>query len=180
MSDSDDCIPELDSSDESDDEQADKPGQQVQQVQEESGQADQQAEDDSAHKRPARRQDWETIGIWDPHSESEQFIRDEILRIANEKMDLGGITQVRHLKSSETDLGLWKLRDQVVTQEGTTKLIRYRCPLSVRCKCNALLKIVYGPSQTTMLQSEMHDAASHAPGKDTSKFLTWQQKNEVV
>ena len=120
MSDSDEDVPDLASSDESDDEPADKQVQQDQHVQEEPEEAVQQEVDDSAHKRPARRQDWETIGSWDPHAEREQFIRDEILRIANEKMDLGGITQVRHLKSSETDLGLWKLRDQVVTQAATS------------------------------------------------------------
>ena len=126
MSDSDNEIPELQSSDNSDDEQADMQDQQDQQDQQDPSELVEQPDETLAQKRQARRHNWETIDSWDSHSESDQFIRDEFLRIANEKMALGVFTHVKHLKSAPMDLSLWKLRDHLSTQEGHTKIIRYR------------------------------------------------------
>ena len=110
--------------------------------------------EDALGPAKARRQlrSWVEIGRWDPTAETEDFIKADILRIAKEKMQEGGIEHIKHLKSHETDLGYWKQRDQ--HKAGNTMIVRYRCPLNCRCKCNALLKVDYGPSRTTMFMSE--------------------------
>lgn len=138
------------------------------------------ADEDASALEKTKRQfrAWEEIGRWDPTAESDEYIKSEIKRIADEKMKEGGIEHIKHLRSSPTDLGSWKQRDQHMA--GDTMIVRYRCPLNCRCHCKALLKIEYGPSRTTMFMSEMHTPASHAPEKDKSKYLKWQQKQEVV
>lgn len=134
--------------------------------------------DDASGQSKPRRQyrSWLEIGRWDPTSETDDHIKAEILRIAREKMQEGGIEHIKHLKSHESDLGHWKERDHHTS--GNISIVRYRCPLSCRCKCNALLKVEYGPSRTIMFMSDMHTPASHE--QDQARYLKWQQKQEVV
>ena len=138
-------------------------------------------EDDSIApptKKSRKSRVWEIIGEWDLTAERDDFVDAEIIRIANEKMAEGGIRKLRTFKHSDTDLGYWKERDRHSTPGQSTLIIRYRCPLSVRCKCPALLRLTKTSTRITLEQSEMHKEDDHST--DNSKFLTWQQRESVV
>jgi hypothetical protein len=136
-----------------------------------------EAEAASAVKGRRVMREWELLGSWDPTTEDPEYIQSELERIATDKMAAGGITKVTFLKPSDTDLGQWKLKDEFKSAESGSKVTRYRCPLQVRCKCPALLKVVHSPSRVQMFMSQMHVPESHAV--DKAKFLNWKQKNEV-
>ena len=123
--------------------------------------------------------EWEILGSWDPTTEESSFINSELERIATEKMAAGGITKLAYLRTSATDLGQWKVKDVFESSETGSKIIRYQCPLKTRCKCPALLKVVHSQTLVRIFMSQMHDTESHAADKDKSKYLNWQQKNEV-
>ena len=135
---------------------------------------------EDAAPRKSKRQErvWEEITSWDPTTEDIQVIHSELERIAREKMAISGITKLLHLKVLPSDLGMWKLKDMFESTESGSKVLRYRCPLSVRCKCPALLKVIHTTRSIRMLMSSMHGVESHA--QDTSKYLKWHQKDEVV
>jgi hypothetical protein len=136
-----------------------------------------EAEAASAVKGRRVMREWELIGSFDPKSENAEYIQSELERIATEKMAAGGIVKLAYLKHSDTDLGQWKVKDVFASAESGSKITRYRCPLLVRCKCQALLKVVQSATLVQIFMSQMHDPESHAV--DKSKYLNWKHKNEV-
>ena len=126
-------------------------------------------------RRPER--DWELIGEWNPTTEDKDFIDAEIARIAKEKLAEGGITKLHSNRAKSTDLSLRKQRDSWPVSETTGVL---RCPLSSRMKCRALLKVDRRDHLVQMFMSEMHTVESHAPAKDSGKYLKLHQKELVA
>ena len=128
-------------------------------------------------KRPER--DWELIGRWNPATDDKAFIDAEIARIAKEKMAVCCVTKLHLTKSKPTDLSMWKLWDTWPVSD-TSFVHRYRCPLSSRFKCPALLKIERRDTVVQMFESKMHTVESHDPGKDRGKYLKHHQKELVT
>jgi hypothetical protein len=57
----------------------------------------------------------------------------------------------------------------------TTYTNVYMCPLETRFGCSCQLRVANSPTGTTLEMRGTHDAMSHAPEKDQSKFLKLQQ-----
>jgi hypothetical protein len=132
--------------------------------------AAQEANSDSSESEAAsavkgRRvmREWELIGSWDPTTENADYIRSELERIATEKMAAGVISKLAlaHVEKLKTDLGQWKETNWFQSIESGTKIFRYRCPLQVRCKCPALLKVVDSTVLVRMFMSQMHSPQMH-------------------
>jgi hypothetical protein len=70
-----------------------------------------------------------------------KFIKNEIARLAKEKIAEGSISSLFSRKKKDTDFSGWKYKDRFINPD--TGLTQYRCPLDVRFKCLALLKTVH-------------------------------------
>jgi len=130
-------------------------------------------------KRRSRHRVWERLGQWDPTTVDAEVIKDEIARLAKEKMAEGGITSLLSRKKKATDLSGWKYKDRFINPDTGLTVVRYRCPLDIRFKCPALLKTVHTQGGVELYMSEMHGIESHVPAKDTGKFLKFHQM-EVI
>ena len=69
------------------------------------------------------------------------------------------------------------MKDVFTSAESGSRITRLRCPLLVRCNCQALLKVVHSDTLVQIFMSQMHGPESHAV--DKSKYLNWKHKNEV-
>jgi hypothetical protein len=71
-----------------------------------------------------------------------------------------------------TDVGLWKLQRAEYYNSRTDEWIRvYQCPMSYRCKCPALCRIISGKDHKRLEFFGTHDENSHA--NDASKNLKY-------
>ena len=107
-------------------------------------------------------------------------IESELLRLAQEQMQLGAISSLRTFKAHDTDLGLWKVKDVYKNPNSSTTITRYRCPLNFRCKCKAMLRITRSGTKVIFEVADMHGPETHAPKKDKSKYLKWEQRESVA
>lgn len=140
------------------------------------------APEDSAEPMRRKRtpREWTVIGEWNHHDEQKHFIESEILKLAKEQMQLGGITKLLTIKTASDDLWYWKVHDRTESTSSGSKIIRYRCPFSARCKCPAMLRLTETHMLTFLESSNMHTLDSHGVEKDTSKHLKWQQKEGIA
>jgi hypothetical protein len=136
-------------------------------------------QDEEAAKPKRKNRVWELLGRWDPTTVDAEVIDNEIERIAQAKITEGGINSLLSRKRKETDLGGWKHKDIFVNPSTGFTVNRYRCPLSVRFKCQALLKTVRTEAAVELYMSEMHSVDAHVPAKDTGKYLKFHQM-EVI
>jgi hypothetical protein len=81
-------------------------------------------------------------------------------------------------KQLDTDVGLWKLRRAEYYNSRTDEWIRvYKCPMSYRCKCKALVRIIARKDYKLLEFYGTHDENSHA--NDNSKKLKYNQIDAI-
>ena len=130
-------------------------------------------------KRKSQERVWESMEQWDRTILDDEFINNEIARLAKEKIAEGGISSLFSRKKKDTDLSCWKYKDRFINPDTGLTVCRYRCPLDARFKCLALLKTVHTQGQVEMYMADMHGMDSHVPEKDTGKYLKFHQM-EVI
>ena len=130
-------------------------------------------------KRKSLNRVWVLLGQWDRTTHDNEFINNEIARLAKEKLVEGGISSLNSRKKKDTDLSGWKYKDRFSNPDTGLTVVRYRCPLSARFKCPALLKTVHSQGRVELYASAMHGIDAHLPAKDSGKFLKFHQM-EVI
>ena len=105
----------------------------------------------------------------------DEGIKHQVYQEAKKMMEQSGLCKLAPFKPKHADLHLWKRKVGWGSDRDTTYTNIYMCPLETRFGCSCQLRVTNSPAGTTLEMRGTHDATSHAPEKDQSKFLKLQQ-----
>jgi hypothetical protein len=105
----------------------------------------------------------------------DEEIKHHVYQEEKKIMEQSGLCKLATSKPKHTDLHLWKRKVGWGSDKDTPYTNIYMCPLETRFGCTCQLRVTNSPAGTTLEMRGTHDATSHAPEKDQSKFLELQQ-----
>ncbi len=105
----------------------------------------------------------------------EDEIKLELLRAANGIVETSRMYKLPGHRSKPTDFGLWKLKRVWSTDDDTTDVHWYKCPMLISFGCQVQIKVIENTHHITLLRRGEHEQNIHAHENDNSKHLKVKQ-----
>jgi hypothetical protein len=152
----------------------------LEKVAEEEKSDDEEEEQVTKKKRTLKRdtREWTVVLSLQTGDESgfdDEEVNHQMYQEAKKIMEQSGLCKLSTHKPKDSDLHLWKKKIGWSTDGDTCWTNIFTCPLLTRFGCQCQLRLTNTPTSCILEMRGTHDATSHAPEKDKSKFLKLQQ-----
>jgi len=148
----------------------------------ESEEEEQPAEEEEQAKKRTRKKDtrpWTLLNTWDRSQYEPEDLEHCLFTACKDLMEVTRLYRLSTTKSKPKDIALWKHNTDWTACQGKTLYSMYRCPVSYRFGYDCELKVCRREDVVTLEMRGTHDADSHAPEKDKSKFLKFAQIDAI-
>jgi hypothetical protein len=147
----------------------------------EQGMSDEEEEEQVTKKKRTLKRDtreWTEVLSLQTGDESgfdDEEVNHQMYQEAKKIMEQSGLCKLSTHKPKDSDLHLWKKKIGWSTDGDASWTNIFTCPLLTRFGCQCQLRLTNTPTSCILEMRGTHDATSHAPEKDKSKFLKLQQ-----
>ena len=132
------------------------------------------SEDDLPKKKRARKKDnreWTFIVQFNKNDHEPEDIQHLVFSECKKLMEVTILFRLTTASTKANDIFLWKHSNFWSTAKGVMQFQMLVCPMKRRFGCECQLKICRTDAYVSIEMRGTHDAESHAPEKDRSKFL---------
>lgn len=121
------------------------------------------------HQKDTR--EWTLIARWATRDHEPEDIDHFLFTECKKLMEVTRLFRLSTCKQKPKDIFLWKHVNDWNVGKGSSQCQLFRCPLRNRFQCFCELKVTRSSADVVLEMRGTHDADSHAPDKDKSKFL---------
>ena len=148
----------------------------LEKVAEEEKSDDEEEEQVTKKKRTLKRdtREWTVVLSLQTGDESgfdDEEVNHQMYQEAKKLMEQSGLCKLSTHKPKDSDLHLWKKKIGWSTDGDASWTNIFACPLLTRFGCQCQLRLTNTSTSCVLEMRGTHDATSHAPEKDKSKFL---------
>jgi hypothetical protein len=115
--------------------------------------------------------EWKELAQYHKADHEPEEIKHKIFEECKGLMEVTRSFRIDSKPAKEHNIFLWKHSTFWSVGEGSVDYQMLYCPMKCSLKCNCQIKICRTSQYVSLEMCGTHDAESHAPEKDTSKFL---------
>ena len=152
---------------------------------------DEESDEESADERPVKNlnqkkrghkkdlREWKVISQYQKADHEPEEIEHKIFEECKRLMEVTRLFRIDSKPAKEHDIFLWKHSTFWSVGKGSVDYQMLYCPMKRRFNCDCQIKICRTSQYVSLEMRGTHDAESHAPEKDTSKFLKVAQISAI-